>query len=49
MRDLDKESSFRPQDKGFNFAFGIGEKIDPSIGSFSVNEVYFNYIKMPNG
>jgi hypothetical protein len=41
MRDLNFEEPYRPQDKGFDFAFGLGAPLDPSYGTFSVNEVHF--------
>ena len=40
MRDLDFEGPFHPQDYGFDFAFGVGAPMDPSYGSYQVNEVH---------
>jgi hypothetical protein len=34
MRDLDEFPPFKPQDLGFEMAFGIRETLDPSIGFF---------------
>jgi hypothetical protein len=34
IRDLDKEGPFKPYDFGFDFAFGIGSQLDPSIGYY---------------
>jgi hypothetical protein len=51
MRDLEFEGAFRPQDYGFDFAFGVGAPIDPSYGSYQVNEVhsYLTNEILPNG
>lgn len=34
MRDLNFEEPYRPQKKGFDFGFGLGEPLDPSYGTF---------------
>lgn len=37
IRLPDEEESFRPQDGGFDFAFGLKNKLDPQFGYFTVN------------
>ena len=34
--------------RGFDFSFGVGRPIPPSIGFFTVNEVEVNYVKESN-
>jgi hypothetical protein len=36
IRAPDEEVPFRPQDQGFDFAFGLKAPLDPSIGFFTV-------------
>lgn len=36
IRPPEEDISFRPQDTGFDFAFGLGKGLDPTIGFFSV-------------
>jgi len=39
-RDLNFEEPYRPQNKGFEFGFGLGVPLDPSYGTFNVSEVH---------
>lgn len=39
IRDLDSEGAFRPYQLGFDFAFGIVNGLDPSVGFYQVQEV----------
>lgn len=41
--DLDKAGDYRPQDSGFDIAFGIGGPLDPKYGYYTVNQVHFYY------
>ena len=34
IRNLDSEGEFRPYKMGFDFAFGLGIPLDPSIGHY---------------
>ncbi|CDW71429.1 UNKNOWN [Stylonychia lemnae] len=49
LRDLKEEPAFRPQDLGFDFAFGIGEDIPANIGGFTVRQIEFQFEKYSNG
>ncbi|CDW85794.1 UNKNOWN [Stylonychia lemnae] len=49
LRDLKEEPAFRPQDLGFDFAFGIGEEIPANIGKFSVKQIEFEFQKQNDG
>lgn len=37
IRSVDEEIDFRPQDFGFDFAFGLGVPLDPTVGYFTLN------------
>ena len=37
--NLNTQGPFQPQTMGFDFAFGIGEPLDPSIGYYTATEV----------
>jgi len=39
IRPSDEEEPFRPQDVGFDFAFGLGSDLDPSIGFFTAKYI----------
>ena len=39
IRDLDSEGAFRPYQLGFDFAFGIVNGLDPSVGFYQVQEI----------
>lgn len=41
--DLNMEESFTPSSVGFDFAFGIGAPLDPTIGYYTVSQVKFEY------
>jgi hypothetical protein len=43
FKNLDEEEPLVPYNYGFDFAFGIKSPLDASIGSYTVNEVYFYY------
>jgi hypothetical protein len=50
LKVLDKEPAYAPYQStlgngGFDFAFGIGKLIDPTVGYYQVNEVSFYYSK----
>lgn len=47
MRDLDHAGPLMPGLLGFDFAFGIGQPLDPSYGSYIAEEVTAYYDK-PN-
>ena len=51
MRDLNLEEPYRPQEDGFDFAFGLGTPLDPSYGTFEVTEVryFFTNQALPDG
>jgi hypothetical protein len=51
MRDLNLEEPYRPQEDGFDFAFGLGTPLDPSYGTFEVTEVRYTFTDqaLPNG
>lgn len=51
MKDLNLEEPYRPQEDGFDFAFGLGAPLDPSYGTFEVTEVryFFTDTALPNG
>jgi hypothetical protein len=34
MKDLNLEEPYRPQEDGFDFAFGLGAPLDPTYGTF---------------
>ena len=36
LRDMSDGTVFKPQDTGFDFAFGLNTVIDPQIGHFTV-------------
>jgi hypothetical protein len=37
IKSPDEEAPFKPQDGGFDFAFGMKNKLDPQYGYFTVN------------
>ena len=39
IRDLSGAPPFTPNEYGFDFAFGLGAPLDPSIGIYSANQV----------
>lgn len=39
IRLQDEDVPFSPQESGFDFAFGLSQKLDPSIGYFTVNYI----------
>ena len=39
IRRSEDEEPFRPQEKGFDFAFGLRNYLDPSIGYFTVQYI----------
>ena len=43
MRNLDLEGAIKPGEMEFDFAFGIGVPLDPSIGYYSASIVHFYY------
>jgi hypothetical protein len=48
LRDLNNEGVLKPAEWGFSLAFGIGQELDPRIGSYSLHEVEVNYTNEPN-
>ena len=36
IRDPSQEEEFRPQDLGFDFAFGLEKALEPSVGHFTL-------------
>ena len=43
FRDLNQEPLYRPQDYGFDIAFGIGAPLDPKYGYYTAYEVKYYY------
>jgi hypothetical protein len=39
IKTPDEDQPFSPQDTGFDFAFGLGAPLDPSLGFFTVGFV----------
>ncbi len=39
IRSADDEVAFKPQEGGFDFAFGMKKPLDPSYGYFTVNYI----------
>ncbi|CDW88099.1 accessory gland protein [Stylonychia lemnae] len=39
MRDMRSSESYRPQETGFDFAFGLNSDLDPRIGYFTVKQI----------
>jgi hypothetical protein len=47
IRSPEDEEPFRPQEQGFDFAFGLRNYLDPSVGYFTV--LYINQTVDENG
>ena len=47
IRSPEEEEVFRPQEQGFDFAFGLRKPLDPSIGYFTVK--YINQTVLDDG
>lgn len=43
IQDLNKVGVFEPQSTGFDFAFGTGSSLDPSIGYYTVYNIDYYY------
>lgn len=39
MRSPEEDEPFRPQDYGFDFAYGLKKELDPSIGFFTAKYI----------
>lgn len=39
IKTPDEDVPFRPQDTGFDFAFSLTDRLDPSIGHFTVRYI----------
>jgi hypothetical protein len=49
LRDLDAEGPFKPQDYGFDFAFGLSKSLDPSYGNIVAYENVFYFQENAKG
>ena len=43
VEDLNIVDEFSPSDVGFDFSFGLSIPLDPTLGSYSVNNVHYFY------
>ena len=43
MKDLGLSGPFYPFEYGFDISFGLGQPLDPNIGYYVANQIYFYY------